>query len=370
MSEKTLTADDLAVRFQCMHQFVPAAKKNVDEGAWDYLVGGAETETTQIRNRKSLDRLAFRPRVMRDVTNLDPGTEFLGRRLELPVIFAPIGSLQQFSPEGGAGISRAAGRFGVAHMLSSVCQPGLEAVAEAAPDAARIFQLYVRGDGDWVDEHIDRAIDKGYMAFCFTIDLDYYGRRERDKAKGFLSVSRQTQAVGEEFQRSFNWSDFRRVREKYPNIPLILKGIATAEDAEIAVQEGCDVIYVSNHGGRQLDHGRGGADVLPEVVAAVKGRAKVILDGSIMRGTDVVKAIILGADAVGMGRMQGLAYAAAGEEGVMRMLELLDDEVRTCMALLGVTSYDQLDSSYLYQESETARDTHTMSAFPLMDEGY
>lgn len=369
MADGNHNPSDLETRFQCLHQFVPAARANLDDGAWDYLVGGAETETTQLRNRHALDLLAFRPRVMRDVTGLDASANFLGRKLRLPVILAPIGSLQQFSPEGGAGVSKAAGQFGVVHMLSSVCKPGLEAVAEAAPDAARIYQLYVRGDAAWVDDHIQRAIDHGYMSFCFTIDLDYYGRRERDKSKGFISVARQTQAQGEEFQRSFSWKDFRRIREKF-DIPLILKGIATAEDAEIAVQEGCDVIYVSNHGGRQLDHGRGGADVLPEVVKAVNGRAKVVLDGGVMRGTDLVKAMIHGADAVGIGRLQGLAYAAAGNDGVVRMLELLESEVTTCLALLGVTGYGQLDASYMARESDAVIDAHPMSAFPLLDLGY
>ena len=369
MADGNTNPNDMAQQFQCLHQFVPEARKNLDDGAWDYLFGGAETETTQRRNRHALDKLAFRPRVMRDVTGLDASTDFLGRRLRLPVILAPIGSLQQFSEEGGSGVSKAAGEFGACHMLSSVCKPGLEAVADAAPDAARIFQLYVRGDGDWVDDHIDRAIDKGYMAFCFTIDLDYYGRRERDKAKGFLSVARQTQAQGEEFQRSFNWRDFRRIREKY-DMPLILKGIATAEDAEIAVEEGCDVIYVSNHGGRQLDHGRGGVDVLPEIVERVAGRAKVVLDGGVMRGTDIVKAMARGADAVGIGRLQGLAYAAAGAPGVVRMLELLENEVETCLALVGVKSYDELNETYLFQEPDAVIDPRNLSAFPLLDEGY
>lgn len=368
MSEKK-TATDLEARFQCLHQFVPAARENLDDGAWDYLMGGAETETTQKRNRLAIDRLSFRPRVMRDVTGLDATVEFLGRSLRLPVILAPIGSLQQLNEDGGAGVSRAAGEFGVAHMLSSVCKPGPEAVAKAAPNAARIFQLYVRGDADWIDDHVDMAIENGYMGFCFTIDLDYYGRRERDKAKGFLSVSRQTQAVGEEYQRSFSWQDFRRVRQKY-SIPMMLKGIATAEDADIAVSEGCDVIYVSNHGGRQLDHGRGGMDVLPEIAAAVNGRAKIVLDGGIMRGTDIVKAIIRGADAVGIGRLQGLAYAAAGEAGVVRMLEVLENEVQTCLGLLGVTRYEQLDANYLIREQEAVAPTHAFSAFPLLDEGY
>lgn len=369
MADGANDSTDIQAKFQCLQQFVPVARENIDDGAWDYLVGGAETETTQKRNRLALDKLSFRPRVMRDVGGLSAGCSFLGRDLRLPVVMAPIGSLQQLYPDGGAGVSLAAGEFGAVHMLSSVCKPGLEKVAEAAPDAARIFQLYVRGDAAWVDDHIDRAIDNGYMGFCFTIDLDYYGRRERDKAKGFISVSRQTQAVGEEYQRSFNWDDFKRIRDKY-DIPLMLKGIATAEDAEIAVKEGCDVIYVSNHGGRQLDHGRGGIDVLPEVVAAVDGRARVMLDGGIMRGSDIVKSMILGADAVGIGRLQGLAYAAAGAEGVVRMLELLENEVETVLGLLGVKSYAELEPAHLYREAEAVKSPHPLSAFPLLDEGY
>ncbi len=360
---------DVEKKFQILHQFVTEARAKLDDGAWDYLVGGAETETTQKRNRLGFDKLAFRPRVMRDVSGLDASIDFLGRNLRLPIIMAPIGSLQQFSETGGAGVSKAAGTFGAAHMLISVCDPGLEAVAAAAPNAARIFQLYVRGDEAWIDDQIDRAIAHGYMAFCFTIDLDYYGRRERDKSKGFLSIARQSQSQGEEFQRSFSWKDFRRIRQKY-DIPLILKGIATAEDAVIAVSEGCDIIYVSNHGGRQLDHGRGGIDVLPEIVAAVNGKAKIILDGGVMRGADVVKAMIRGADAVGIGRLQGLAFAAAGEAGVVRMLELLELEVQTCLGLLGVTNYSQLDSNYLARETDAVNEAHPLSAFPLLDLGY
>ena len=167
----------------------------------------------------------------------------------------------------------------------------------------------------------------------------------------------------------FNWDDFKRVRDKF-DTPMMLKGIATAEDAEIAVKEGCDVVYVSNHGGRQLDHGRGGIDVLPEVVQAVDGRAKVVLDGGIMRGADVVKAMILGADAVGIGRLQGLAYAAAGTAGVVRMLELLELEVETVLGLLGVTGYDGLEAKHIISEPDAVNAPHALSAFPLRDEGY
>ena len=137
---------DVEKKFQILHQFVKEARSNLDDGAWDYLVGGAETETTQKRNRLGFDKLAFRPRVMRDVSGLNASVDFLGRNLRLPIIMAPIGSLQQFSEDGGAGVSKAAGTFGAAHMLSSVCDPGLEAVADAAPNAARIYQLAMAGN--------------------------------------------------------------------------------------------------------------------------------------------------------------------------------------------------------------------------------
>jgi len=150
---------------------------------------------------------------------------------------------------------------------------------------------------------------------------------------------------------------------------VIVKGVATAEDAARAVAIGVDAVYVSNHGGRQLDHGRGAIDALPEVVAEVRGRAEVIVDGGVMRGTDVVKAIALGANAVGIGRLQGLAAAAAGAPGVVRMLELLEAEVRIALALLGVTSFAGLDASYLHPAPPVGP-AHALSAFPLLDDGY
>ena len=152
-------------------------------------------------------------------------------------------------------------------------------------------------------------------------------------------------------------------------MPLILKGIATAEDAILAVEHGIDVVYISNHGGRQLDHGLGGIEVLPEIVDAVRGRAKVVVDGGFMRGTDIVKAMALGADAVGLGRLQGLALAAAGEAGVVRALEIIEDEIRRTLGLLGVTSFRDLDPRYVTQVAPLSR-PGPFAAFPLLDEGY
>lgn len=351
---------------QVLHEFVPLARAALSPEHWDYLMGAAETETTYRRNRQALDSVAFRPRVLRDVSTIDSGGALLGHRLRLPVLLAPIGSLQDFTEDGSLAPARAAAAFGTMSFLSSTCKPGLEEVA-AATDAPKVYQLYVRDDMASVEDRIRRAVDAGYAAFCFTVDLDYYGRRERDLAKRHLTSSRKT-ASGELCQAAFGWAEIEHIRGKF-DIPLILKGIATAEDAAMAVERGIDVVYASNHGGRQLDHGRGGLDTLPEIVDAVDGRAQVVFDGGIMRGTDLVKAMALGADAVGIGRLQGLAAAAAGQRGIFRALELLETEARIALGLLGVTSFAGLDAGYLHPALPVAP-PGPFSAFPLLDEGY
>ncbi len=359
--------DDIIEKFQVLHEFAKAAKENLDKNIYDYVFGGSETETTVRRNRMAIETYALRPRVMRDVSKMNAGKDLFGMRLKLPVCLAPIGSLQQISSGGGAAAARAAGRFGCAHMLSSVCEPGMDAVAEAAPDACRVFQLYVRGDNDWVDDKVRQAMDLGYKAFAVTIDLDAYSRRERDLSKRFVTNGRRS-AVGETHQARFDWSDVDRIK-KFCDLPFILKGIATAEDSKMAVEHGVEVVYVSNHGGRQLDHGRGSLDVLPECVEAVNGKAKVWVDGGFMRGTDIVKAMALGADMVGLGRLQALALAAGGEDALVRMLDILEREVQIALMLSGVTGYDELGPEYVHKELP-AYPPHQFSAFPLIAEGY
>ena len=350
--------------FQNLHEFIRKARARLNQNAWDYIVGAAETETTMRRNRMSLEEIAFRPRVLRDVAKVDPSVERFGRRMRLPVMMAPVGALEIFDPGSGASVARAAATFGAAHMLSSVSEPGLEKVAEAAPGALRMYQLYVRGDDAFVEDCVSRAIKNGYSAFCLTVDTAHYSRRERDIAKRYVRESR-LRATGGDFQKSLNWRTVKLIKDKF-KIPLVIKGIATAEDAQIAVDHGVDWIYVTNHGGRQLDHGRGSMHVLPEVVAAVAGRAKIMVDGSFCRGTDIVKALIIGADLVGIGRLQCWALAAAGEAGVLRMLELLEDEVIRCLGLLGVKNFAELDKSYLHAATPTNL-PHVFSAFPLLD---
>jgi len=218
-----------------------------------------------------------------------------------------------------------------------------------------------------VDDHVERAIAHGYTAFCLTVDTAIYSRRERDLAKRYVTAGRRrvSAAAGRDFQAGLDWRTVERIKGKF-NISLMLKGIATAEDAKIACDHGVEWIYVSNHGGRQLDHGRGSLEILPEIVQAAAGSTKVVVDGGISRGTDIVKAIGTGADLVGIGRLQCYALAAAGQAGVLRMLELLEDEVQRCLGLLGVDRLARLDASYLHQATP-ANPPGVLSAFPLLD---
>jgi isopentenyl diphosphate isomerase/L-lactate dehydrogenase-like FMN-dependent dehydrogenase len=349
--------------FLNLHEIVAKARQNLNQNDWDYIVGGAESETTLRRNRMAFDSVAFRPRVLRDVSKVDASVSEFGRKLRLPVVLAPVGSLESFHPAGAESVVRGTGEFGVGHMLSSVCDPGLEDLAAAAPDALRLYQLYVRGDEAWVDDHVARAIEHRYAAFALTVDTAHYSRRERDIAKRFVTAGRR-RVQGRAFQAGLDWRTVERIKSKF-KIPLAIKGIATAEDAAIALEHGVEWIYVSNHGGRQLDHGRGSFDVLPEIVDAVAGRAKILVDGSVCRGTDIVKAIAVGAHLVGIGRMQCYALAAGGQAGVVRLLELLEDEVQRCLGLLGVARLADLDRSYL-AAAAPANAPHVLSAFPLL----
>lgn len=348
--------------FQTLHEVIAAARLNLNQNLWDYVVGGTATETTVRRNRSALDRIGFRPRVLEDVSRVDASTLFLGHRIRLPIALAPVGGLDQLGGGGGITVATGAGMAGVPFFISSVSEAGIERTAEAAT-GCKIFQLYVRGDANFVDDHARRATDAGYDAFCITVDSAIYSRRERDIANRFAKPWR-ARSSGMEFQAALTWADIERFKRQH-KIKLFLKGIATAEDAVKACDLGVDGIYVSNHGGRQLDHGAGAADVLPEVVDAVGGRAMVVADGGISRGSDVVKAIALGADLVGIGRLYVYGFAAAGAEGIARVVELLEEEVVECLGLMGLSSFEKLDRSYL-RRVDTVTEPHVHSAFPLL----
>ena len=344
-------------------EIVQRAHENASPEAWDYMIGGSETETTLRRNRLALDELAFRPRVLRDVSHIDTSTNILGMPLCMPVFFAPMGSLDQLHDDGALVPACAAREFGIASMVSSVCPPGMETVMTEA-GGNLMFQLYVRGDEAWIKDHMDQAQELGYKAFCITVDTAMYGRRERDKMRGFVPTARR-RAAGFNLQASLDWDLVARIKA-HCKVPFGLKGIATAEDARLALDHGVDIIYISNHGGRQLDFGRGTVEVLPEIFEVAGGKATIFMDGSVYRGTDVLKAMALGADAVGIGRLCGYGVAAGGAPGLRRVLELLEEELINAMANLGATSLDQLTPDYITH----ARSVHhpsVFSAFQLID---
>ncbi|MDH3683102.1 MAG: alpha-hydroxy-acid oxidizing protein [Acidimicrobiia bacterium] len=351
-------------RFYALHEIVAAARASLPDGPWGYLIGGSETESTMARNRAALDSVGFRPRVLRDVSHVDTSATVLGRPVRLPVLIAPVGQLNHFVSGAAATVAAGAAEFGVAQILSSGSPPALEEVTTAAPDGLRIYQLYVTGDADWVAERIKRVQDDGWAAFCLTVDTAKYSRRERDIANRWGIRWQAKGFEGSSHLAALSWTDIGRIRGQC-EIPLVLKGIATVEDAELAVEHGVDVVYVSNHGGRQLDHGLGSTAVLPEIVDAVGGRAQVFVDGGFNRGADVVKGLALGADAVGLGRLPCYGLAADGRAGLVRVLELLEDEVHRTLGLLGITTWDQLDRSYL-TTTEPPVTPGPLSAFPLL----
>lgn len=357
--------DPKVAEIRTIAEFFPLARARLEPRNWDYLTGGAESETTMLRNRQALDSIAFRPRVLRDMRHIDLSSTCLGLTPALPILLAPIGSMQNFTPDGALPAARAAGAANVPYMVSSVSAPTPEAL-RAGCDGDLMFQLYVRGDLDWVFALVDQVSDLGFSAFCLTVDSAVYSRRERDKINRYdPRPAHATDDDGATFQAALSWQMVEKIRARC-KLPLVLKGIASAEDAELAIEHGIDGVYLSNHGGRQLDHGPGAIEILPEIVAAVAGRAEVIVDGGFCRGTDIIKALALGANSVGLGRLYAACLVAHGEDGVARMLEILDEELRSAMALLGVNRLADLSPDYL-RPATPARPPGLTSAFAVFE---
>jgi len=347
--------------FVSNEEIVQEARRCLNQGAWDYLVGGSESETTLRRNRMAYDRVAFRPRVLVDVSDVDPSTSFLGQRMRIPAILAPLGSLQVLHPDGAAAATQAATDFGILHCLSSATEPSLEVVA-AKTDSPKIFQLYVRGDDSWTDDILERVKDAGYIALALTVDVAHYSRRERPMLSGYVPPSRR--AAGRpnpNWLASLTWHTLDRIKARC-GLPFMLKGVQGPEDAELAVEHGVDYVWVSNHGGRQLDHQLGTLDILPEIVQAVGGRARIVVDGGVQRGGDIVKALALGADVVALGRLQGWGLAAGGADGIVRMLEIVEDELVSTMGLMGLPRIENIGPQCV-REAYTVTPAHEMSAW-------
>lgn len=353
------------MHFRTNHEIIRRARRNARGPVWDYLAGASESETAMRRNRFGLDSIALKPRVLRDVSKLNLTTKIIGHRSRIPVFLAPMASLQLVTPAAAQAVDDAAEEFGIINMLSGHSRPSLEEIAINSLHP-KVFQIYVRGGRDWLEELLGRVKQNNFAALAVTVDAAVYSNRERQKMTGWTPPTRKN-STGREFLAALNWDTWDEIRQIWGG-PMILKGVSRPEDAEIAVQHGASVIYVSNHGGRQLDHDRATIQVLPEIVAAVNGRAEIFIDGGFMRGTDIIKAIASGAQAVGIGKLQAFALSAGGLSALMDCLTILEDEIRITMGLLGVRCIDELNSSYL-TKARPVNPPHEMSAFPHIPGG-
>jgi len=353
----------MTASFTNAHEMILMARRNLSQDNWDYICGAAESETTLRRNRLAIDCLAFRPRICRDVSEIDTSTTFLGRKIRIPVLMAPMGSIHNWTPNGAADVDTAAEAFGTINFISTVTEPSLEVIAENSPHP-KSFQIYVRGDDQWIKDLARRAVKAGYASITLTVDSAFYGNRER--LSPWQVALRNVPARA--FQKKITWDTVKMVQDTIGDVPFVIKGIMTAEDAALAVEHEVDCVYISNHGGRQLDHVLGNIDTLPEIVKAVNGKAEVIIDGGFTRAGDMIKAIALGARAVAIGRLQAWALGAGNSDGLVKCLEQLEIEIERTMGLLGVTRLDQLDSSYV-TKAMPVRLPHEHSAFPHLPGG-
>jgi isopentenyl diphosphate isomerase/L-lactate dehydrogenase-like FMN-dependent dehydrogenase len=310
-----------------------AAEERLDPAAFGYFAGGANDEWTLFENLEAFNRWVLRPRVLVDVSGVSAATTVLGTEVSFPVLVAPMAFQGLAHPDGERAMAKGAAAAGTVMCLSTLSTVDLEEAAEAAPDGARWFQLYWGSDRARVQDLVERAAAAGYQAIVVTVDLPEVGRRERDLRTGFEAPAQLSDVT----DNSLTWNDLEWLRSHTP-LPLLVKGILTAEDAALACEAGAEGLVVSNHGGRQLDGVSASLDALPEVVDAVGDRAEVLLDSGVRRGTDVVKALALGATAVFAGRAPLWGLAVGGAEGVERVLGLLRDEFELALALCGCAS--------------------------------
>ena len=350
----------------CVADFERLAETTLDPGAFGYYAGGAGDELAVAGNVEAWRRLRLRPRVLVDVSEVSTATTVLGTPVSMPLLVAPTAIQKLAHPDGEPGMARAAAAAGTLMCLSTLATATPEEVAAAAPGAPRWFQLYVFRDRGVTRAFVEQAAEHGYRAIVLTVDAPRLGRRERDLRTGFrvpeeirvpsMAALRSLEGGGWEgatplellgaIDPSLTWNDLEELRS-LSSLPLVLKGIQTAEDAELACAHGADAIVVSNHGGRQLDSVAPTAELLPEVVGAVAGRMEVYVDGGIRRGSDVVKALALGARAVLAGRAPLWGLACEGEAGATRVLQLLRDEFELTLALCGCTSAEGVSPTHL-----------------------
>jgi 4-hydroxymandelate oxidase len=328
-------------RYLQVDDYEPVAREKLPPDVYDYFAGGAGDEWTVAENLRSFERWVLRPRFLRGSGAPDPSTELLGTRIESPVLVAPWAYQGRAHPDGELGTVRGAARAGTIAVVSSTAVDDLERIA-AASDGPKWWQLYLFADAGLNAEMLGRVAAAGYEAICWTVDFPVAGLRHRDARSGFVIPM----GIGDDdyvFEPNMTWDHLAIIREHAADLPVLVKGILTAEDALLAVEHGADGVVVSNHGGRQLDSCMASLDALPEVVEAVGGRLPVLMDGGVRRGTDVLKAIALGAAAVMVGRPAAWGLAAEGEDGVAGVLGIFRAEVENAMALTGCRTIAEID---------------------------
>ena len=359
-----------------------AARRRAPRAVFDYTDGAAGDELTLARMRDAYARVEFRPSVLRDVSALDTSTMILGRRAELPLVFAPTGFTRMMHTEGEPAVGRVAGRVGIPYALSTMGTTSIERLRAEAPETALWFQLYLWRDRDAGRDFVARAAAAGYEALVLTVDTPVAGPRLRDVRNGltipptltlktfldgatrpawwfdllttetleFASLTRSEGTVAELISRMFDPSatiaDVEWLRDAWKG-PLVIKGIQSPDDARAVVDAGADAVIVSNHGGRQLDRSPIPLEELPGVLDAIGDRAEVYIDGGIMSGSDVIAAVAMGARAGVVGRAYLYGLMAGGERGVQRAADILGAEIRSTMALLGVTSVSELSPRHV-----------------------
>ena len=347
----------------CLTDFEPLAKARVSAMAWEYVNGAAADETTVRWNREAFSRIRLKPQVLNDVSKLDSRVTLYGREHQFPILLAPTAAHKLMHPEGELATARGAGAAHASFVLSSFSTTRIEDVAATAKTPFW-FQLYVQPDRGFTRSLVQRAESAGCSALCLTVDTPTAGARDREtRAKVSFpplpNLEGAKQAGGEEYRAAENkiysaildptvtWKDVEWLRS-FTKVPLLVKGILNPADAERAVQRGAGGIIVSNHGGRNLDTVPATIDALPLITEKIGGRVPVLVDGGIRRGTDVLKAIALGANAVLIGRPYLYGLAAEGQNGVTRVLQILQREFLMAMALSGRTSIKEIDRTVLW----------------------
>jgi L-lactate dehydrogenase (cytochrome) len=364
------------------------ARRRLPSPVYQYLEGGSDDEATLLRNTAAFQDYELLPSQLQDVSNVDTSATVLGEKLAMPLILSPTGMSRLFHHEAEPGVARAAEKHAVYYSLSTLATTTIEAIGEliASP---KMFQIYIFRDRGLTADFVERCKASNFQALCLTVDTPVTGNRERDHRTGFSMPPRFTAAsllnyalhphwslnllrhrgfrmanvehrvggfknrtvslfeyVGEQFDPSISWTDFAWLAERWDG-PLVIKGIQSAADARRAVELGATAIMISNHGGRQLDGTPAPVDCISAIAEAVGGRAEIICDGGIRRGTHILKALALGATACSIGRPYLYGLAAGGQQGVERVLQLLREEMCRDMQLLGCRTLDELRASHV-----------------------